>query len=422
VVGHRCAPFVHEDVPLGEVKVLFGGEALPQKMTRMAAADSVVYCTLLGKVGWIEHLIDANGEGVALTALESGGTVQLPTLDLGPVLARYPGASEFVVGCVDYTKGVVQIVGVRDPAAPVDFRALAAASAALDAAFAVVFAEWGPEAAPIPEQIALAYAHMPEGFFANPPFHFGGYLELTKTVAIATGFMNTTLWRADEDPKDAMDPEDRDEIEEMIEALQAAIAGEKGGREAPRSGKRARSSGTGKGVVPTADPSTALPWPVQAARRPAGSTARIYWLDVALDGQKRIRRRIEIHEENTWQDLHEAIFDAFDRDDEHLYAFYLTRTACASEAQRRRAPTIGLDLPSEGLSKDRDAACTRIGAGALKAKDKLYYLFDFGDEWWHEITVVNVQERQGADAEDYPKLVESKGDSPPQYPNLDDEE
>ncbi|MBW1985405.1 MAG: plasmid pRiA4b ORF-3 family protein, partial [Deltaproteobacteria bacterium] len=28
-----------------------------------------------------------------------------------------------------------------------------------------------------------------------------------------------------------------------------------------------------------------------------------------------------------------------------------------------------------------------MGKLNLAEKDKLYYLFDFGDDWWHEITL-----------------------------------
>ncbi len=48
------------------------------------------------------------------------------------------------------------------------------------------------------------------------------------------------------------------------------------------------------------------------------------------------------------------------------------------------------------------------------------YLFDFGDEWWHDITV----EQTDAPAEKgkYPRIVEEHGKAPPQYPDLDEEE
>ena len=45
----------------------------------------------------------------------------------------------------------------------------------------------------------------------------------------------------------------------------------------------------------------------------------IFVLKVALAGRKGIWRKIALRGGQTLDDLHEAIFEAFDRDDEHLY-------------------------------------------------------------------------------------------------------
>ena len=49
---------------------------------------------------------------------------------------------------------------------------------------------------------------------------------------------------------------------------------------------------------------------------------------------------------------------------------------------------------------------------SLKAGQGFVYLFDFGDRWWHEVTVEQIG---GVGAGDYPRLVEKHGSSPPQY-------
>jgi len=60
-----------------------------------------------------------------------------------------------------------------------------------------------------------------------------------------------------------------------------------------------------------------------------------------------------------------------------------------------------------------DATTAPIDTLNLFEKQKLLYLFDFGDEWWHEISV---DETDGvADEDDYPRVIEKKGDSPAQY-------
>ncbi len=49
----------------------------------------------------------------------------------------------------------------------------------------------------------------------------------------------------------------------------------------------------------------------------------VHVLKVALDGSRGTWRRIAILGDQSLDDLHRAIFLAFDRYDEHLYTFYL---------------------------------------------------------------------------------------------------
>ena len=56
----------------------------------------------------------------------------------------------------------------------------------------------------------------------------------------------------------------------------------------------------------------------------------------------------------------------------------------------------------------------------LSEKQKLYYLFDFGDMWWHEITVKKTDE--SADDDKYPRIIERNGESPEQYPDYEEED
>ena len=47
------------------------------------------------------------------------------------------------------------------------------------------------------------------------------------------------------------------------------------------------------------------------------------------------------------------------------------------------------------------------------------YWFDFGDDWWHQISVMETEEIDAPG--DYPKVIERIGESPPQYVDWDDE-
>lgn len=49
---------------------------------------------------------------------------------------------------------------------------------------------------------------------------------------------------------------------------------------------------------------------------------------------------------------------------------------------------------------------------------RFLYLFDFGDEWHFEITVLAIKENELAPA----TIIESIGENPQQYPDWEDEE
>jgi len=72
-----------------------------------------------------------------------------------------------------------------------------------------------------------------------------------------------------------------------------------------------------------------------------------------------------------------------------------------------------------GDDGQKNAAKAIISSLKLKKKQVFYYLFDFGDEWWHEITVEEI-DAEGEKGK-YPRIVEQKGKSPPQYPDFDED-
>ncbi len=158
-------------------------------------------------------------------------------------------------------------------------------------------------------------------------------------------------------------------------------------------------------------------------RTPAA--ARVYVLKVALDGRRGIWRRIAIRGEQTLDNLHAAIFAAFERYDEHLYSFYiappsvkLTRTSAYRNAAHYMQPDA-----MEGLWFDdkKNAEKTTIASLHLSEKQVFLYLFDYGDEWWHVITVENTNAESDATLH-YPVVIARRAEAPPQYPELEEEE
>lgn len=160
-----------------------------------------------------------------------------------------------------------------------------------------------------------------------------------------------------------------------------------------------------------------------AKAKPAASNA-VFVLKVALRDNPDIWRRIAILGNQTLDDLHNAIFDAFDRFDEHLYSFYVFPPGSTGRARLRDA----VEYSHSYMLEQREflgevpgnAAETKIRDLDLKPKRVFYYLFDFGDQWWHEITTeqIDAPREKGR----YPRILERHGESPPQYPNWDEEE
>ncbi|NMC22114.1 MAG: plasmid pRiA4b ORF-3 family protein [Thermogutta sp.] len=151
---------------------------------------------------------------------------------------------------------------------------------------------------------------------------------------------------------------------------------------------------------------------------------RIIIFKVALSDQKDIWRRIAISAEQTLDDLHEAIFQAFDREEEHLYSFYFPQPGKKGRAALRDAVEYShpfmLDEPTSFDEEvPRNAAETRLSKLDLKPRQTFKYLFDFGDSWWHDITVQAID--AAPEPGRYPRVLERHGESPPQYPDPDEE-
>jgi hypothetical protein len=76
---------------------------------------------------------------------------------------------------------------------------------------------------------------------------------------------------------------------------------------------------------------------------------------------------------------------------------------------------------TQPLAAPGDVRTTTLESLNLKPKQTFLYLFDYGDEWRFRVRVHAINEHADPDAQ-YPRLVESVGEAPPQYPDWDDEE
>ena len=124
--------------------------------------------------------------------------------------------------------------------------------------------------------------------------------------------------------------------------------------------------------------------------------------------KKEISRVIEIRGDQTLAHLHEAIFAAYDRWDEHLYEFQFGKRPFDPDGIRYGI--TGEEKTDKGGGDARKTTLDKLG---LKVESVFGYWFDFGDDWYHQVQVDKIE--QAIPTVTYPRVIKSVGKSPPQY-------
>jgi hypothetical protein len=127
-----------------------------------------------------------------------------------------------------------------------------------------------------------------------------------------------------------------------------------------------------------------------------------------VDENPQITRTIQIKGQQTLAALHRILFEAFDREDEHMYEFQVGGKGPHDPEAHRYGLSAAMDADLAG-----DVAKTTIHDLGLTVGECFGYWFDFGDDWWHVIEVMEIQDKAGKGK--YPKIVNRIGASPPQY-------
>ena len=167
----------------------------------------------------------------------------------------------------------------------------------------------------------------------------------------------------------------------------------------------------------------------RTARRTSGQV-HLYTLDVFIISgpiakkfakkNRVISRTIQIRGDQTLEDLHYAIFDAFDREEQHMYEFQVGGKGPMDPKARRYVLHADTNDLVSGRKPAGDVHDTTIESLGLKVGKAFGYWFDFGDDWWHQINVVAIEEKTGRGK--FPKVTKRTGESPPQYVDWDEEE
>jgi hypothetical protein len=137
--------------------------------------------------------------------------------------------------------------------------------------------------------------------------------------------------------------------------------------------------------------------------------------DKFLKKNPQIIRTIEIRGDQTLADLHEIIFVAFNREEDHMYEFQLKGRGPNDPNADRYVLSLAME-DGAGDPPAGDVAKTAIGALGLAVGEPFGYWFDFGDDWWHQVQVAAIVEPQPNVS--YPRITQRIGASPPQYADV----
>ncbi len=142
---------------------------------------------------------------------------------------------------------------------------------------------------------------------------------------------------------------------------------------------------------------------------PAKEQLGTYYFKVAL--RKTLWRTIKMAHTHNLYDLHLAIEDAFDLEEEHLYAFFLD----AGELKRRRG-RYGIYC-SEFEDEDFNVDDAVIGICGFYFGQSMTYLFDFGNRIHFDITLLKIDADEPLPHS--PLVVEQKGELTEPAPGWD---
>jgi hypothetical protein len=122
---------------------------------------------------------------------------------------------------------------------------------------------------------------------------------------------------------------------------------------------------------------------------------------------KGVWRKIELSSNHTLLDLHHAIQDAFDFDSDHLFSFFMDGVPWSDEK---------FSSPDEDEGPHVDEV--KIGELGLGKGQTILYLFDYGDEWHFHVTLEEILQDKPHPKK--PRIVESNGRNPEQYPDWEE--
>ncbi|WBA82600.1 SEC-C metal-binding domain-containing protein [Endozoicomonas sp. GU-1] len=126
-------------------------------------------------------------------------------------------------------------------------------------------------------------------------------------------------------------------------------------------------------------------------------------------------RTFELSGKETLYDLHLKIQYAFDWDNDHMFSFYTSNEYRDRDNEYSGSPDGEHLVSSFGFSQPtKSASATEIRDLGFAEQQEFLYLFDYGDELVHRITVVGISEADSNERVPF-RVISSVGENVGQY-------
>lgn len=135
--------------------------------------------------------------------------------------------------------------------------------------------------------------------------------------------------------------------------------------------------------------------------------------------EENCERVLEIAKTTSLYSLHWEIQEIMKFSSDHLYEFFTSRTG---HPYRKKGIPGNLDEDAfEGSWVEQERSWDSIKLEDIwpLGQEKLYYLFDYGDNWIFSITKKR-GEKKAEEGVTYPRIIKSVGPTPQQYPSYDE--
>ncbi len=143
----------------------------------------------------------------------------------------------------------------------------------------------------------------------------------------------------------------------------------------------------------------------------------IVWLygDEHCTQEKRIIRKIQIAPTKTLYNFAKVITQAFDFEFDHCFGFYDT---LKDRKNSKKMFELFVDIGEESRPQAKGVKKTKIAQAFKDIGEKMIFLFDYGDGWQFNVELLEICNNSKGDLK--PKVLESIGEAPLQYPPCED--